>query len=390
VRRAVQAVFGDRPAPALMLDLGGGSLEVSWRTSAKRWKSRTLAIGTVRLMETLGVAGALGDEETRAVRRSVRALLKTLEDKLPRPLEGDVVATGGNPEALASLFGDRAGGLAVLDLPKLKAELPKLLEADIETRMGRYNVSRDRAEVMAVAALVLVAAGEAFGCERMIAPGVGIRDGVLTELAASLPGVTGGEAREQALVAAALGFAHHLGHDTTHGERVRLFARSLFDQLAQVHGLPQELGAVLEVAAVLHDIGEVVNRPSHQKHGEYLVRNGRIPGLDSPFREMAAALVRCHRRSHPDKRHVTFAALPSERQAQVVRLAAMLRVADALDTDHRQRVDDLRVRVVADQVELGLVLHRLATERVIPPPRKHELFEQAFGKRLVIRDAEGA
>ncbi len=389
VRRAVQSAFGERAPPAVMLDLGGGSLEVSWRTANKRWKSRTLAIGTVRLMETLGVAGALGEEETRAVRRSVRALLETLRDKLPRPLEGEAVATGGNPEALASLFGERAGGLPSLDLAKLKAELPKLLEADLETRMARYGVSKDRAEVMAVAALVLLAAGEAFGFERLVAPGVGIRDGLLTELAASLPGSVGGEAREQALVAAALGFAHHLGHDTTHGERVRLFARTLFDQLEPVHGLPQELGAVLEVAAVLHDVGEVVNRPSHHKHGEYLVRNGRIPGLDTPHREMAAALVRAHRRSAPDaKRHETFATLSPERQAQVTRLAALLRVADALDTDHRQRVEDLRVRVTDDCVELGLVLHRLATERLIPAPRKHELFEQAFGRRLVLRDAE--
>jgi exopolyphosphatase/guanosine-5'-triphosphate,3'-diphosphate pyrophosphatase len=389
VRTAVEAAFADRPQPGLMLDLGGGSLEVSWRTS-KRWKSRTLAVGTVRLLETMGVSGALNEEETRAVDRSVRALLETLRSKIPRPLEGDVVATGGNPEALAGLFGERAsGGMAVLDLARLRAELPALLRADVETRMARHGVSRDRAEVMAVAALVLAAAGDVLGFGRMLAPGVGVRDGVLLDLAASVEQPAGTEAQVRSLVAAARGFAHHLGHDTTHGERVRLLARALFDQVAPRFDLPVELAGVLEVAAVLHDVGEVVHRQAHHKHGEYLVRYGRIPGLEPPYRDMAAALVRTHRRSPPDKqRHETFAALPADRQAQVRRLAGLLRVADALDTDHRQRVEDLRVRLTDDTVELLLVLHPLAAERLVPPPRKHELFEQEFGRRLVIRAAE--
>src|SRR5688572_27766225 len=129
---------------------------------------------------------------------------------------------------------------------------------------------------MGVAALVLLAAGEILGLDRMICPGVGIRDGLLLEQAAALPGsgTDEREARERSLVAGAVTFAHHLGHDTTHAERVRTLARSLFDQLAPLHALSPDLGALLEIAAVLHDVGEVVHRDSHHKHGEYLVRYG--------------------------------------------------------------------------------------------------------------------
>lgn len=177
-----------------------------------------------------------------------------------------------------------------------------------------------------------------------------------------------------------------MGHDITHGEQVRKLARTIFDQLADMHRLPRSLGSVLEVAALLHDVGEVLNARSHHKHSAYMILWGRIPGLESPHREMVAALARTHRKAPPDaKKHEIYAQLGKIERVHVRRLAAILRLADALDTDHRQTIDRLVISRVGDAIAFDLLLHAAQptaqSEHLL---RKSALFEAEFGHRVTI------
>jgi exopolyphosphatase/guanosine-5'-triphosphate,3'-diphosphate pyrophosphatase len=174
-----------------------------------------------------------------------------------------------------------------------------------------------------------------------------------------------------------------MGHNTTHGEQVRRIAASRFTQLRALHELPNEMGVVLQLAALLHDVGEVVHRQGHHKHSEYLILNGRIPGLDSPNREMVAAISRGHRKSPPDKRHPAFAALKSAQQKAVQKLTAIMRIADALDTDHRQRIVALGTEIHPDRVVLRVSVAK-EDGQTLPAAmlRKSEEFEAIFARRI--------
>ena len=185
------------------------------------------------------------------------------------------------------------------------------------------------------------------------------------------------------LLAEARSFAHRVGHDLAHGEYVRKVARALFDQLGTLHGLPEELASVLELAALLHDLGDVVHRRGHHRHGEYIIRWARIPGLESPQREMVAALVRGHRKSAPEgKRHESYAGLPKDRQRHTRRMEALLRLADALDTDRRQRVTDVRAVVGEGEVLLEVRTENGGGGLADLALRKADLFESEFGLKL--------
>jgi exopolyphosphatase / guanosine-5'-triphosphate,3'-diphosphate pyrophosphatase len=383
IRKAVIAAFSRRPIPRVVLDLGGGSLEVNVREGEKRWKVASLPIGTVRLMETFGITGAIGADEARMVRRYATTVLRAF---LPRGHYdlAPAVACGGNSEALAQLCGGRKNGMPAIDVGALEEALPSILDADLEARMARFEVRRDRAEVMGVAALVLATVARELGLSKLLAPGVGIREGVLLELAEAVgdEGKGSVKARADALLASARTFAARVGHDTAHGEQVRRLARILFRRLAPVHGLPERSGVLLEVAALLHDVGEVVDARNHHKHSEYLIRSGRIPGLGLADREVVALLARTHRKSPPDlKKHLAFAALPKERRGQLRKLAALLRLADGLDTDHRQRVLDMDAKVENGEIVLRLEL----AGAVEPDPsllRKAALLEEMLGLKL--------
>lgn len=361
VRKAVRNAFRGKQSPVTVLDLGGGSLEVNV-LNVTRWRAASLPIGTVRLMETFGLHGSIGEDEARMVRRYVKTLIQVFAPDRTGSSFAPAAACGGNAERYAKLVGVEQNGMMALEVSELERILPEVLAADVPTRIQRFGVRRDRAEVMGVAGLVLATCARELGVEQILVPGVGIRDAVVFEVGATLPErrEDASNSRAKALLTAARMFAARLGHDLTHGERVRELSMQLFDQLQPVHKLSPELRPVLEMAALLHDVGEVIHGQSHHKHGEYMVRWGRIAGLESPHREMIAALVRAHRRSEPNPRkHPAYAELRASNQKIVRRMLGILRIADALDTSHRQRVVavqavarkrtiDLRVRIDGD------------------------------------------
>lgn len=391
IRKAVVHAFGRGQVPRCVLDLGGGSLEVNLHDPARgRWRSYSAPIGTVRLLETLGLDGAIGDAEAGMVRRYAAAVLQTVVPPaltVPGTAElGTAAACGGNAEALARMVGDGAA-IPGFDRAAIERALPELLGLSIEGRMERYGVRRDRAEVLGVAALVLVTVGRQLGISRFVAPGVGIRDGLLLELAEATEDAPVDGAQDKALVTAARMFANRVDHDTTHGEQVRRLARALFQQLRDLHQLPDEAGVLLEVAALLHDVGEVVHTRGHHKHSEYMIRWGRIPGLDGAAREIVALLARCHRKAAADaKRLIADAALPKDQRVTVRRLLALLRLADGLDSGHRQRFVDL----VASRSGAAVVLDLVTGPHAAGPIdlgellRKRDLFEEEFGCTLQV------
>lgn len=399
VRKAVLGALGRRAAPGLMMDLGGGSLEIGLRSGA-RWRSATLPIGTVRLVETFGLDGAIDEDAARMVRRHVRTLLAPYRAAAKAAAAGGpAVAIGGNAEALADLVGDRSEDrIPVLPVAALRQALPEILRLDVPGRVTRFGVRRDRAEVMGVAALVLATAARHLDLPALLVPGVGLREGILRELAETageaVPPGTAAAARRGRVLAGAWNFAVNVGHDLSHGEQVRRLAKSLFAQLRAVHGLPDDRCLVLEMAALLHDVGEVVHRKGHHRHGEYLVRHGRLPGLEPVEREMVAALVRAHRRSVPDpQRHESYAALPPERRLEVDRLLPLLRLADGLDTEHRGQVRGVRAHVAPDRVTLELEVPPGEAPLLYTPLRKAEVFERVFGRSVtctVVPPAESA
>jgi exopolyphosphatase/guanosine-5'-triphosphate,3'-diphosphate pyrophosphatase len=337
----------------------------------------------------------------------VRRYTATLMQTIPQAAfaNGLAAATGGNAEALVRIVGEAGvdGSLAAapsFELAALENELPALVGATVEARMERYGIKRDRAEVIAIAGLVLATAARQLGISRLVAPGVGIREAVLLELAetAREQQQRAEGAHDKALLTAARTFANRVDHDTTHGEHVRHLARALFHQLRDLHGVPDDMGVLLEVAALLHDVGEVVNPRGHHKHSEYMIRWARLPGLDDLSREIVALLSRTHRKDGARvKQIIAESTLPKELRGQVRRLSALLRIADSLDTDHRSRVEQVVCTRMGDTIMLDLVVRDGPARDDARLLRKVDLFTEELGHavkvtvaRPVVTDVAGS
>jgi exopolyphosphatase/guanosine-5'-triphosphate,3'-diphosphate pyrophosphatase len=390
-REAVLAACGAE-APRCIVDLGGGSLEISILRDHTVEQAAQLPVGTVRLMTTLSLPGVIRAAEGEQVRRYVRALL---ESKLvPRPNLGEslAVALGGNAETLASVApGPRRHGLQTMELSLLRERLPDILKRSVRERMKAYAVRRDRADVMGIAAITFVTLGRFLNLRTFAIPGVGVREGQLQEIAReafSRKEPHRYNAASRQLIVGTRSFARRLGYDQRHAEHVRELGILLFDQLQAVHHLPAQSRVLLEAGALLHDTGHLIGHRGHHKHGEYLALNGDIPGLEGRDRMVVAALVRYHnRKSEPARHHVAYSALNNADQRITRRLAAILRIAEALDHSHRQRVIRLRASFQRGAVGLQLSARGDVAEDMRDASRSAELFEREFHVRIYFRQS---
>ena len=179
-----------------------------------------------------------------------------------------------------------------------------------------------------------------------------------------------------------MGRKYHFDED--HARHVTGFSLLLFDALQSEHGLDRHARLLLEVASLLHDIGTYVRSNGHHKHGQYLVLNSDIFGLQRRDLEIISNVVRYHRRTPPLPSHPDYMALSQEDRILVLKLSALLRVADGLDRGHLQKIRNLSVEKSPDELvlrcedELERSAERLGVEE------KGDMFEEVFGMHVVL------
>src|SRR4030095_1085152 len=170
-------------------------------------------------------------------------------------------------------------------------------------------------------------------------------------------------------------------------KRVAELSVRLFEDLKKEHGLGERERLLLEVAALLHDIGNYVNLRGHHKHTQYLLSVSEVFGLSQDDMAVVGNVARYHRRASPQKSHLPYMALDRETRVEVNKMAALLRLANALDADHLQKVKD--VRVVPEETDWILEVEGagdMTMERLAATARA-DFMTEVFGRRLTFREA---
>jgi exopolyphosphatase/guanosine-5'-triphosphate,3'-diphosphate pyrophosphatase len=308
-------------------------------------------VGTVRLLEAfLDGGGRLDSMRERLLDEYIERVSKEALRELKETTEGKidcVVATGGNIETLADLCPlplafPETRGIEHRALQKLMGVLCGLT---VDERIERFGLRPDRADTIVPAAKILDTITTSLGAETLLAPGVGLKEGVLVDLTVEhfVP-------RDHSLEAAAvrdacirLGNRYHF--DEAHGRVVAGFAMQLFDDLAAHHGLEARDRVLLLAAALLHDVGDFVRYEGHHKHSHYIIIHSDLMGLSPNERDIVGNVARYHRKSPPSLDHDNFRGLSRDDRTKVKLMAALLRLADALDREHQGVIKSVRARV---------------------------------------------
>jgi exopolyphosphatase/guanosine-5'-triphosphate,3'-diphosphate pyrophosphatase len=370
---------------AVVIDMGGGSTEVSLIHNGDTLLSETHPIGAVRLLHMLEAKRLSAEQFSRLVQEYAHGLQRQLTRHIGKRRVSLCVGTGGNFETLGDLRvkllkKPQRDRLTLLDLKKILKTLNSL---SIQERIRRLGLRPDRADVIGPAAAVLLEIMHSAGVREVRLPGVGLKDGVLLDLLPQVQIARTRTARQQRIA-----FAQELGrmyqNNMRHAETVRERSAYLFDRFAKIHRLGSDSRLLLEIAALLHDIGHFVNSEDHHKHSMYLIRATPFIGFDRRAQDIVACVARYHRKSLPKQEHEVYQQLSKTDQLIVRKLAALLRVADATDRgDGRVRRVGVRLTrgqcVVSIQGKGELLLEEWSIKK------KADLFESQFKKKVVVQ-----
>jgi exopolyphosphatase/guanosine-5'-triphosphate,3'-diphosphate pyrophosphatase len=370
---------------AMLIDIGGGSVEVSIAENGVLSASASFKMGAVRLLELLGRDDRgverflqMAGEYVEGIRRHVR---RQVGDRRI----GICLGTGGNIETLADLRNQLLGQRddAPLKTGELEQVLAHLRGLTVAERIDRLGLRPDRADVVVPAAMVLHRVLTEAGVGQVLVPRVGLKEGVLAELAHQVHGSPVARRRDQVL-ASAQRLGRRCQFDEDHARTVAHMATWIFDATSALHGLGADHRMLLEAAATLHDVGQFVNMTGHHKHSYHLIRNAPLVGLAENEKEIVANTARYHRKSLPKPEHETYRALAEGDRRLVDRLAAILRIADAMDVEHGGKVEEALVQRRDRRVTFridgrdDLLLEQWAVAR------KSKLFEKAFDVEVVV------
>lgn len=370
--------------PWVLADLGGGSIEVTIVHNGNIVASESQPLGTVRLIESLP------NEDSAPV--EFRTLLRSEASRVALPAElpgrpAATILTGGSADCLADLIAPGSAPGAILETTRatLNEVLVKLSGMTIRERIEKLGMRQDRADVVVPAGVIYDRVADLAGTERFLIPRVGVKDGLLLDLAIDYAEHGRHEGEIDRLTrSAAISLGQRLRFDEEHARHVADLSLALFDQLIGIHGLSDLSRRRLETAALLHDVGQVISYRRHHKHSWYIIRNSELPGLAAEDIRLVALTARYHRRGVPRDGHEDYSSLRESEKEEVRKLAAIVRVADALDHDRSRRVQALRAEVDADTVRLHLspgedtVVERWALGRT------GGLFDKVFRRRITI------
>ena len=386
VKLAVERALPIHDKRALLVDLGGGSLELSEVHHDEVRHSTSLAIGTVRLLESFL------DNGKPVTKRQERVLTEYL-DRMLQPVAQDflkrsydvVAGTGGNFEAIATLCPVVGAAIPTIDIKKARQLRVKLAAMSALQRKKEYGLKTDRADVIVPALYVLSAVADLARTDTMVAPQVGLKEGILYSLIDKHFRAWDPRVDEHIAMRATIQLGRRYHFDETHATQVDRLCVQLFDHLADAHKLSPEDRVLLRVAALAHDIGDFIDYASHHKHTQYILEHSDVMGLSPHVRVMVGCIARYHRRAAPNLKHESFGSLRPEDQRKVRQLSAILRIADSLDRGHRSKVQ--RLEITSTLKELLIQAHGredLSLE-VWTAEKKSEYFNEMFDRSLTLR-----
>ena len=377
---------------ALLVDLGGGSCELTLSVSGHIQDMISLPIGAVRLTQTFLHHDPPWRSELEQMRGVIQREVSRIQKRVIALKSQVTIATSGTPAALSSLYSAKLGSYDeskphTVPQSAVASLLEKLSRRNLSQRRALPGIGPRRAEIIIAGAMVFAELMHLCKLRNFRYLPLGLRDGLLAQMMADYHASTAMRERvESERHDALLAAAKHYGVDLQFAQRIRGLALQLFQRLKAVHQLPAEYEDWLEAAAMLHEVGAYINRSGRRRHSYYVISNSELFGYTPLQRRIIAAIARYVGKSLPSPSDRVMSILPGIDQIHVAKAVSLLRLARALDQGRRAAVSETKVKVQQDgQVRLqlkprpqeGIELELWAVGQ------EKDYFETVFGRELL-------
>ena len=379
--------------PLLLIDLGGGSCELTVSDQGQIRSMVSLPLGAVRLTEEFLQNDPPKKKEIERLTQLIAEETGRWEQRIKRRGMSHAVATSGTAAALAALAEHLGGSSSRKKDFVSRAAMSRIVrdisKKSLAQRRATVGIGPRRAEIIIAGAHVYADLVERFNLPGFTYSPLGLRDGMLAQMLAEHDRNTAAGRRiETERQAGLLETARHYGADMHYAERVRDLALSLYKQLKAVHRLPPEYEYWLSAAAIMQEVGSFINRSGRHRHAYYIVANSEIYGFTTEQRRLIAAITRYVGKSKPSPQDRALRLLsPADRQL-VPRAIVILRLARALNQGRKGAVVDITARVKDSGVYFKLQTKRAGAElEAWSLTKEKNYFREVFGRDLVLADS---
>ena len=387
---------------AVVIDIGGGSVEVTRGAGPSVELGRSFKLGVIRLTERFVTTDPLEPRDERKLVRHIDEEIGKYLHQMARAGFERVIGTSGTILSLGSVASAADGGehgsslrnrrFAAKQIRRVRKDLVAL---DLEERLRIPGLEPRRADLAVAGAILLDEILRRLGAEEITLCDLSLREGlVLDYISRHRKEIAQADRYPDVRRRSVFELAERCRYWPDHSQHVARLAVALFDQTRAIHGLTDREREWLEYAAILHDVGVHISYEGHHKHSYYLVKNGDLRGFEPGEIEAIALVARYHRQATPKRKHEGFRAVGRRTRAAVRTLAAILRLAESLDRSHAQTItglelhdrgdDDLvQLRATGD-VELELwaaTRHAAPFERMMGKPLRIEVSGHAYAEQ---------
>ena len=377
--------------PTLMMDLGGGSCELTVSHRGHIRDAVSLPLGAVRLTNEFLRHDPVRKGEMKRLRGFVTREANRVVNRIGAARVRNVIATSGTAAALAAVASHmrrgRSHSRVLVSRTEMSRIAKRLARLPVAERRKIEGIGPRRAEIIVAGAVVYHELLDRLRLKGFRYSPLGLRDGILAQMAADYDRSTrSGRQIESERWESILKAVAHYGIDRKHAMEVREAATSLFSALRSVHRLAAEYGEWLSAAAMLYEVGDYVNRNGHHRHTHYIISNSEILGYTPQQRRTIAAIARYLGKSRPTVEDGPMKVIDGADRADVQKAIVLLRMARALNLGRGRAVENVRIRVHAAEVKLTLVARRRMgiDLELWAIEKERDYFREVFGRELSI------
>jgi exopolyphosphatase / guanosine-5'-triphosphate,3'-diphosphate pyrophosphatase len=387
------AVYGvDTPKPAVVIDIGGGSVEITRGTGREVALAKSFKIGVIRLTERFVDSDPISSRDERKMAEFIREEVDRYVGHIAEQGFDRVIGTSGTILSLGTVA-------TAIDRESVPQEVRNLrvpakairrlrktaVEMDLEERMHLPGLDPRRADLMVAGAILLDTLLKKLGAEEITLCDLALREGVLLDyIHGHRKDIARVDSYPDVRRRSVIELAERCAWEANHSKQVAAIALTLFDYTKRIHGLGDREREWLEYAGFLHDIGNHISYEKHHRHSYYLTKNGDLRGFEPEEIDIIALVTRYHRRATPKRDHIGFIDLSREHRRIVKVLSAFLRLAETLDRSRHGVVRGIEVRERLGQIRINVQAVGDAELEVWAAHKQAKALQEALDRKVRI------
>ncbi len=368
----------------LVTEMSGGTTEILLLQNNNVTLSKGYRLGALRLREMVGEFRAPLSRHRDLMENDIQRTVNQIQQDITLEKKLTLVAIGGDARFAASQIHQdwNVTDPIEISLSSLVKFSEKVISLSVDEIVHQYHITFADAETLGPALLFYIRLADSFSVNNLVISDISMRHGLFAEMSRH---DAWSEGFTNQIINSAKKIGRKFDFNETHADYVLHLSTILFNALKEEHLLAPRYELLLQISALLHDIGSFISVKSHHKHSFYLIQNSELFGLNRKDIQLIALVARYHRRSAPKPVHEEYQSLDRESKLLVIKLAAILRVADALDRSNSHRIKNISCLKQKGNLVITITgIEDLSLEQ-LALQSKGSLFEDIYGMKIILK-----